>query len=284
MYEAFYNLKAKPFSILPDPDFLYWGKSHRIAFAMLKFGSWNQMGFTVITGQVGCGKTTLINHLLATMQEDTTVGLVSNMREDSGELLNWVLLAFDQPLSEKPYPMLFQQFKIFVQDEFAQGRRVVLVIDEAQNLGLKALEELRLLFNINTSKDHLIQLVLVGQPELRQQLISPQLTQFAQRISSDFHLNPLPEDEVADYIGQRLEIAGGISALFSPQAIETIAFESRGIPRVINILCETSLVYAFSLNEPTVTESTVKKVIRDKSEFGVFATRQPGASPDFASA
>lgn len=272
MYEEFYNLKTKPFSILPDPNFMYWGGNHRIAYAMLKYGSWNQMGFTVITGEVGCGKTTMINHLIDTIEDDVTVGVVSNTREDSGELLNWVLLAFDQPLSDVSYPMLFQQFSNFIKSEYKSGRRVILIIDEAQNLGIKTLEELRLLFNVNPSNAQILQLVLVGQPELKTQLRTPELRQFAQRISSDFHLKALKEEEVSEYILQRIKVAGGESTLFSEEACKLIASESRGIPRVINILCETSLVYAFALSAPLVSKTTVKRVISDRAEFGVFSS------------
>lgn len=280
MYEAFYKLSSKPFSIMPDPDFLFWGRKHSMAFAMLEYGAANHVGFTVITGDVGCGKTTLIHHLLNRISGDTTIGLVSNTRANSGELLNWVLLAFDQPLSDLSYPMLYQQFRNFVNDEFAHGRRVALIIDEAQNLGLETLEELRLLFNLNTQKEQLLQIILVGQPQLKQQLLRPELTQFAQRVSSDFHLGPLPHDEVAPYINQRLCVAGSKLFLFSEEACDRIATASKGIPRVINILCDTSLIYAFSTGAPLVTEEIINKVIFDKAEYSIFSIDSPEKSRD----
>lgn len=272
MYEEFYGLKSKPFSILPDPAFMYWGENHRIAYSMLKYGAWNQMGFTVITGEVGCGKTTLVNQLLTTIDEDVTCGIVSNTREDSGELLNWVLLAFDQPLEDTPYPLLYQQFKNFVNSEHAAGRRVVLIIDEAQNLDVRTLEELRLLFNINPSHTQLLQLVLVGQPELKVKLQAPELRQFAQRISSDFHLKALDEEYVKEYMNQRLTISGSKVFLFSDEACKLIAHHSGGIPRLINILCETSLVYSFAVSAPLVSKTMVERVINDKAEFGIFGS------------
>ncbi|MEM8796994.1 MAG: AAA family ATPase [Pseudomonadota bacterium] len=230
------------------------------------------MGFTVITGGIGCGKTTLIHSLLGTLNDDVTVGLVSNVREDSGELLNWVLMAFNQPIADMSYPLLYQKFENFVKSEFGAGRRVVLIIDEAQNLGLKTLEELRLLFNINTSKEQLLQLILVGQPELRRQLQSPELVQFTQRISSDFHLEPLPDTEVKNYIMQRIAIAGGERALFSDEACQLIAEASQGIPRTINVLCDRCLTYAFALSAPLVSVTTVQQVLHDKEKYGIFQT------------
>ncbi len=260
---------------MPDPDFIYWGRKHAMAFAMLEYGAWNHVGFTVITGDVGCGKTTLIHHLLNRLGDDITVGLVNNTRENSGELLNWVLLSLNQPLSDLSYPLLYQQFKNFATEEFAEGRRVVLIIDEAQNLGLETLEELRLLFNINTSKEQILQIILVGQPQLRQKLQRPELTQFAQRISSDFHLGPLAHNEVTPYINQRLSVAGSELFLFTEEACEHIATASRGIPRIINILCDTSLIYAYSTGASVVTDEIISKVIFDKSEYGIFSNNGP---------
>lgn len=280
MYEAFYNLNSKPFSIMPDPDFLYWSREHSMAFAMLEYGAWNYVGFTIITGDVGCGKTTLIHHLLNRLDDNLTVGLVSNTRENSGELLNWVLLALDQPISDLSYPLLYQQFKNFVTEEFAQGRRVVLIIDEAQNLGLETLEELRLLFNINTQKEQLLQLILVGQPQLKQKLQRPELTQFAQRVSSDFHLGPLPHSEVTPYINQRLSVAGSEYFLFSEDACDRIATVSRGVPRVINILCDTALIYAYSTGASMVSIDIINKVIFDKAEYGIFSVDDPERTRD----
>lgn len=271
MYESFYNLSSKPFSIMPDPDFLYWGQKHTMAFAMLEYGAWNHVGFTVITGDVGCGKTTLIHHLLDKFDDNKTIGMVSNTRKNSGELLNWILLAFDQPIHDSSYPQLYQQFTKFVKEEFSQNRRVVLIIDEAQNLGVETLEELRLLFNLNTKKEPLLQLILVGQPQLKQQLQRPELSQFAQRVSSDFHLGPLPHDEVVPYLNQRLWVAGSELFLFTPEACDRIATASRGVPRVINILCDTALIYAYSTGAPIVTDEIIQKVIFDKSEYGIFS-------------
>lgn len=254
---------------------MYWGKSHSLAFAMLEYGAMNRAGFTVITGEIGSGKTTLVNHLLSKLDDNITVGQIVNTRKNSGELLLWALMAFDQPLVDAPYPILYKQFQDFVLKEASEGRRTLLIVDEAQNLGVETLEELRMLLNINNSSEQFLQLILIGQPQLKQQLKQPELVQFAQRVSSDFHLNALSTSEVLKYIGTRLFMAGRSDPLFTDNACALIASASKGIPRVINILCDTSLIYAFSTSVPKVTLAIVKKVIEDKSEFGVFSIGDP---------
>src|SRR5215472_17528166 len=152
MYEAFYGLREKPFSLLPDPNLIYWGQNHRLAFAMLEFGMMNSAGFTVITGEIGSGKTTLIRHLLSRLDSNVTVGLISNTPRGSDGLLAWVLMSLNRPF-EGSYPALFRSFQQYLYEEYKKGRRVILIIDEAQNLGLDTLEELRMLSNINADKN-----------------------------------------------------------------------------------------------------------------------------------
>src|SRR5476649_1980518 len=241
MYEAFYQLREKPFSILPDPDLVYWGKMHSMAFTMLEFGVMNNAGFTVITGEIGSGKTTLVRHMLKKISPNITVGLISNSPQGRQELLQWILMSLDQPF-EGEYPNLFKRLNDFLYGQYANGRRNVLISDEAQNLEPEALEHLRMISNINADKFQILQLILVGQPQLREMLMSPKLHQFAQRISSDFHLSTLDEDNVAKYIDFRLKAVGSKAGLFSQQACSEIAWASGGIPRMINILCDTSLV------------------------------------------
>ena len=273
MYEEYFGLSEKPFSILPDPDFMFWTQGHSMAFAMLEYGVLNQAGFTVITGEIGCGKTTLVRELLRHIDDQVTVGLLSNTMQGSGQLLEWVLMALDQPFENKSYVELYRQFQDFLIEQYRQGRHTVLILDEAQNLGVEELEELRMLSNINADKHQLLQLILVGQPQLRDLLQHPSLAQFAQRISSDFHLKPLSEEEVADYIHHRMIVAGAKRSLFSPAAIEIIAHESRGIPRAINILCDTALVYAFSSRAPGVHKRLVTQMIEDREKYGALGRR-----------
>jgi type II secretory pathway predicted ATPase ExeA len=269
MYEAFYGLREKPFSILPDPDLIYWGRTHRMAFAMLEFGVMNNAGFTVITGEIGSGKTTLVRYLLRKLDPKIKVGLISNTPHGRDELLRWIMMSLDQPF-DGDYPALFRRFHNFLYAQYANRNRTILIIDEAQNLGWEALEELRMLSNINADKYQFLQLILVGQPQLRDLLRSPQLLQFAQRVSSDFHLKPLDSNDVAQYIDHRLRAVGARAPLFSREACASIAEASFGIPRVINVLCDTALVYGFAAGAERITPQLVSEVIEDKRNFGVF--------------
>jgi general secretion pathway protein A len=268
MYEAFYGLREKPFSILPDPDLIYWAPNHRLAFAMLEFGVVNGAGFTVITGEIGSGKTTMLRYLLRRLHPEISVGLISNTPRGTDGLLAWVMMALNQPF-EGSYATLFRSFQQFLYAEYARGSRVVLIVDEAQNLGLDTLEELRMLSNINADKDQILQIILVGQPQLRDMLRTPQLAQFAQRVSSDFHLQPLNGEEVGRYIAYRLSAVGSPTQLFSPQACAKIAEASRGIPRTINVLCDTALVYGFASSAKVITSEIVRSVIENKDRYGV---------------
>jgi general secretion pathway protein A len=268
MYESYYGLREKPFSILPDPDLIYWGKNHRLAFAMLEFGVMNNAGFTVITGEIGCGKTTLLRYLLRNLDNHITVGLISNTPRGKAELMQWVMMSLNQPF-EDTYPALFKRFQQFLHEQFHRGGRTILIVDEAQNLGLESLEELRMLSNINADKDQYLQIILIGQPQLKDLLRSPQLLQFAQRVSSDFHLKPLTPSEVKEYINYRLKAAGSEVELFSDEACAAIAHASQGIPRTINILCDTALIYGFAVSADWISSEIVKMVIENKSQYGV---------------
>jgi type II secretory pathway predicted ATPase ExeA len=191
MYEAYYGLKEKPFSIQPDPDFLFMSKRHRLAFAMLEYGLQNRVGFSVLCGEVGCGKTTLVRKLLGALDDSVTVGLICNTHEEITDLLEWVMLALGQPYRGMTQVERYDRFQQFLLAEYAAGRRVVLIVDEAQNLHAGALESLRMLSNINADKDLLLQVVLVGQPELKRLLNRSDLRQFTQRVGVDFFIPPL---------------------------------------------------------------------------------------------
>jgi general secretion pathway protein A len=270
VYEAFYKLTQKPFSIVPDPDFLYWAPGHEMAYSMLEYGILSQAGVTVVTGGIGCGKTTLVRQLLRSLDDQVTVGLLTNTVGGRGKLLKWVMMALNQEFESRSYVSLYHSFQMFLIDEYAQGRHVILVVDEAQNLGVESLEELRMLSNINSDKDQLLQLVLIGQPQLRDLLCQPKLAQFAQRVSADFHLQPLNHDQVAAYIDHRLALAGAKGPIFSRRACELIASASQGIPRTINILCDKALVYGFSDGISFIGPKIVARVLEDKRKFGVF--------------
>jgi type II secretory pathway predicted ATPase ExeA len=271
MYEEFYGLKEKPFSIQPDPDFLFFGHRHSMAYAMLEYGIANRAGFIVICGEIGCGKTTLVRHLLNNVDSDITVGIVYNTHQKVDDLLGWILLAFGQPYEGLSEIALFDNFQNFLISSYVAGKRVVLIVDEAQNLSPGALESLRMLSNINADKDQLLQVILVGQPQLRELLRRPDMQQFFQRVAVDFFIPPLRAVEVAKYIEHRLKVAGREKNLFTSPAIERIAEASKGIPRSINILCDMVLVYGFSCGAEKINLELVNEVLQDRAEFGVLA-------------
>lgn len=281
LYNEYFGLKERAFSLLPDPDFLYWAPPHQKAYTMLEYGIATHAPITVITGEIGSGKTTLVRKLLDDIPQDFSVGLISNAQGGRGELLHWVLMSLDQPVEPgKGYVELFRQFQDFLIEEYAAGRRTALIFDEAQNLTPETLEELRMFSNINADKDELLQLILVGQPELRDLVRQPVLQQFAQRIAADCHLRALDEGETADYIAHRVRHAGGERKVFDDEAVGLIHEAARGIPRLINQLCDYALVYAFAEERPDVTADIVREVLADRRRSGVFATPEEAETGD----
>jgi general secretion pathway protein A len=271
MYENFFGLKEKPFSILPDPEYLYWSQSHELAFAMLEYGLLNHIGFTVITGEVGCGKTTLLRYLLGQLGDDVVVGMITNPPEDGASLLEWILMSYGEPVDGRSQATLYADFRTFTARHRDAGNRVLLIVDEAQNLGQQTLERLRMLSNINVGKEEPFQLILVGQPQLKEMLRRPEMAQFAQRVGADFHLRPLDIDDVIGYIAHRLAVAGGEGQhCFTFDAVRLIYRESGGVPRLVNTICDTSLVYGFARNIRVITAQVVEEVIKDKIDNGVF--------------
>ena len=273
IYTTYFGLTEHPFSLVPDPGFLYWSALHQRAYAMLEYGLVTRAPITLITGDVGAGKTTLLHHLLKSVEEDVRIGLVANAHGDRGELLRWVLLALAQPATAvDTYVDLFGRFQTYLIAEYAAGRRVILIFDEAQNLSRESLEELRMFTNINGNKDELLQLVLVGQPELRDMIRRPDLTQFAQRVSAAFHLGPMDRDMVRGYIRHRLNVAGAQTQIFSSATCDMVHDHTGGVPRLVNQLCDLAMVYAFGKGAKRVTRATVNQVLND----GVFfAARTP---------
>lgn len=279
IYTTFFGLTERPFSLVPDPDFLFWTPQHRRAFSMLEYGILTRAPITLITGEVGAGKTTLLQQLLRSVGPEVRVGLVSNAQGGRGELVRWVLLALGLPAPPgADYVDLFGRFQDHLIAEYAAGRRVILIFDEAQNLAREALEELRMYTNINANKDELLQLVLVGQPELRAMVHRPDMTQFAQRVVASFHLPAMTVEQVRDYVAHRLAVAGARAPVFSRAAADLIHEGSRGVPRLVNQLADLSMVYAFTKNERSVSRTTVQEVIDDGVFFGGGAS-VPGSGP-----
>ena len=264
LYNDHFGFRERPFSLSPDPDFLFWSKAHTRAFVVLEYGLVTRAPLTVVTGEVGTGKTTLIQALLRELDDDVTVGLISNAQGSRGDLLRWVLNALDVPVSEgADYVSLFQAFQNFVLAEYAAARHVALIVDEAQNLGPDTLEELRMLTNINSGKDELLQIILVGQPELRDLIRRPGLRQFAQRVSTVYHIEPMDLPTTRNYIAHRLRHAGGTGDEFTPEATRSIFEEAEGIPRVVNKLCDLALVYASSAGQKRVGVATIRELVKD---------------------
>lgn len=265
MYEEFYGCEEKPFSISPDPNFLYLSAKHKRAITLLEYGIVNHVGFSVVTGDIGCGKTTLVRKLLQRIEKNITVGLVSNTQVASfEELLKWILFAFDLDYRNKDKVELYEIFTDFLIKEYAQGRRTVLIVDEAQHLGADSLEQLRMLSNINADKDQVLQLTLVGQPELWKLLRRRELEQFTQRIGVDYHLKPLDECETECYIKFRLGKACNSPYVFSDDACREVFKWTNGVPRLINLLCDMALVYGFADQVLKIEASMVEEVARER--------------------
>jgi general secretion pathway protein A len=269
IYTDHFGLRERPFTLLPDPDFLYWSENHSRAYAMLEYGLLTHSPITVITGEIGAGKTTLLRHLLRSLPDDFTIGLISNAQGNRGELLHWVLMALGVTTDmNASYVQLFAQFQDFLIEEYASGRRTILIFDEAQNLSIETLEELRMFSNINADKDELIQLVLVGQPELRDLISQPRLVQFAQRVAAEYHLPGMTAEAVRAYIEHRLAVAGANREIFTPAACECVHLASRGIPRLVNQICDYALVYAYTDGLEKVDASVIEQVVTDRRMHG----------------
>jgi len=269
MYEAFFSLSAKPFSLLPDADFLFMSKRHRAALSLLEYGMMNQAGFIVISGEVGMGKTTVIRRYLHECGPDVTVGIITNSSKGFGKLLSWIAMAFEIDHRGRDYVKLYDRFVEFLLEQYAAGKRAVLIIDEAQNLKADTLEDLRMLSNVNNEKDQLLQIVLVGQPEMLTTLKKPELRQFVQRISAHCNLDLLDVAETSQYIRHRLAVVGGDPSIFSDQACLMIHSFTGGVPRLINLLCEMALVYAFSEEALVIGEDLIIDVVNDRRQGGL---------------
>jgi type II secretory pathway predicted ATPase ExeA len=270
VYETFYGLREAPFSIVPDPGFLYMSDQHAMALDLVEYGLINQAGFNIITGAIGTGKTTLVRFIIDQIDRDITVGLISNTHGNFGEMLQWTLLAFGLDYRGKIGVEMFETLAEFLTAEYARGRTALLIIDEAQNLDAEALEQLRMLSNINADKDQLLQVLLVGQAGLRDTLRRPELEQFAQRIAVHCHLDPLTGQETAAYIRHRLARAGAPAReIFNDASCQAVYRYSGGIPRVINLMCDMALVYGYADRSPCINAAIVDAVAADRLKGGL---------------
>ena len=278
MYRSFYNLRGKPFSLLPDPAFLYVSGKHRKALAKLRSGIMNRAGITLITGEIGSGKTTLIQHLIRELEGEVTIGLVNNIHSRFDDLLQWVLQAFEIEVTDTSDVKLHRAFVSFVKEQTTQGRSALLFVDEAQNMSARVLEELRMLMNINVDYPS-FQVVIAGQPELRGIFERPGMRQFAQRIAVEHHLQALDAEETGKYIQHRLVVAGGDPGLFDPEACELIYQHSQGVPRLVNSLCDTVLEYGYEEKQAIIDGALVRDILNDRENGRLLALIEHSASP-----
>ncbi|GAC1453472.1 MAG: AAA family ATPase [Steroidobacteraceae bacterium] len=269
MYEQFYGLRANPFALSPDPAYLYLGSGHRFALTLLEYALQQGSGFALVSGEVGSGKTTVIQYLLSRVGEGLRIGLMTNIHAGIGSLLPWAMQALGVPPGPGGASEVYARFTDYLQQERAAGRRVVLIIDEAQNLSADALEELRVLSNVNRGETLLLQTILVGQPELRTTLRKKRMRQFAQRIAIDYHIGALQAAETHAYIRHRLAVAGGNVELFTDAARELVHASAGGVPRLINQICETALVYGFAEQSAALDVPLVRQVLRDRGRGGL---------------
>jgi type II secretory pathway predicted ATPase ExeA len=268
MYEKYFQFSSKPFAMNPDPGFLYPSSQHAAALTMLEYALESQAPFCLLTGEIGSGKTTLLRHFLRSLGNNVTVGLISNTHAQFRSIHPWALSSLGIAPHDDSDIALYEALIDFFVHEYRKGRRTLVVVDEAHNLTASILEELRLLSNVNSEKDLALQVLLVGQPELRTKLEQPELEQFAQRVSVDFHLGPLTPDDTRAYIRHRLTVAGGDSSLFQAEAISFIHGHTAGVPRLINQLCDLTLVYAFAEHHRSISVDLLQHVLQDRKQRG----------------
>lgn len=265
MYTSFFGLKSKPFQLTPDPEFLFLSRVHRKVLTYLNYGiASDSGGFILITGEVGTGKTTAIRSMMKGLKEDIIFSRINNTRLTSEQLITMINDDFGLDTKDKDKPQMLRELTDFLIEQYGRRRKSVLIIDEAQNLSSDLLEEIRLLSNLETDKAKLLQIIMVGQPELKRVLAQPELRALRQRITVNCHIYPLTREETEKYIFHRLDIAGNREAVsFQDGCIDLIHNFSRGIPRLINILCDFLLLTAFIEKTKEISLNMVKDVVAD---------------------
>ncbi len=276
MYERFYGLRERPFSLTPDPSYLYPSRVHKEALSHLRYGIEGHAGFIVITGEIGCGKTTMLQTVLRGLDRKTSIARLMNTMLDARDLIEAIMLDFGlepRPDSSKPY--LLRDLARFLVDQRNAGRLSLLVIDEAQNLSVKALEEVRMLSNLETEKSKLIHIILVGQPNLRDLLARPELEQLRQRVTVSYHLDPLNADDTYAYVNHRLKHASvGVPLEFSRDVTDIVHEHSRGVARMINVIADAILLYGYGADKHAIDEELAREVV---SELGLGDGQQGSA-------
>jgi putative secretion ATPase (PEP-CTERM system associated) len=263
-YLSHFNLQEQPFRLTPDPDFVYWSKQHARAKAYMESTIWLADGFVVITGEIGSGKTTLLQSFLAELDDNVVYAVVSQTQLTATQFLQAILTEFGFKPFNKRKVELLDMLNMFLIEQYSSGKKVLLIVDEAQNLSRKVLEEIRLLSGIETHKEKVLRIILAGQPELKETLDSPSLKQLVQRVRLRFHLGPLDAREMREYIEHRLDIAGSEQReLFDEDTFATIHRYTGGVPRLVNTLCDSALLCAFADEKTTVDLDSVMEAVAE---------------------
>jgi type II secretory pathway predicted ATPase ExeA len=268
MYESFYGLRERPFSLLPDPQFLFESRQHRAVLSRLVFAVENRTAVSVLTGPPGTGKTTLLRALMRHLPGNVTVGLITNTHESFSELLHWILAALAIPCDRGGRVERIEALRAFLHAEKAKGRRVLLILDEAQNLPGDAIEELRMLADIGADGMAAFEMILAGQPELGARLARPEFAAFAQRVGVSDRTGTLGAEDTAAYIQHRTRVAGAARPIFEPRACRAIHRHTKGNPRLINLLCDLCLVYGYAEDTDTIGARIVEDVLRERARHG----------------
>jgi len=276
MYLEYFNLTHKPFELVPNPKFLFMSRTHRRAMNYLQYGLQERAGFILLSGDIGAGKTTLLKELVSRLDDQTVISRVFNTRVEPLQLLEMINLDFGLEVTSRDKVALMRNLNNFLIDCYSRNRRALLIIDEAQNLSIEALEEVRLLSNLESNSDKLLQVIMVGQPELQAKLYQPSLEQLRQRLSVSCHLGALNEEEVSEYFYHRLECAGNRAAVTLPEnSFNAIHAICRGVPRLINVFGDYLLLAAFSDKRKKLTRSFISEVIADLQETVAFRIEEP---------
>ena len=266
MYKSFYALKEKPFAIAVNPSFIYFSRRHREALSYLTYGIQERVGFIQITGEIGAGKTTICRLLLNQLDAKTKTAFIFNSNVTELQLMQTIIEDLGIKTVKKNRSALFYELNQFLIEQLAENNNVVLIIDEAQNLSLQLLEQVRMLSNLEAENEKLLQIILVGQPELREKLNSPSLRQLRQRIAVRYHIEALNQEEVPLYIAHRLRMAGstnGATPIFDEKALKEICKYSGGIPRLINIVCDKALLLGYVLEKRSIDSDIIKRSINE---------------------
>ncbi len=269
MYESFYRLREKPFSLLPDTDYLYLSRKHGTALALLEYSLLTQDGFCVISGEAGVGKTTLIRRLLAAHADRITMGLITSTQGSVGDLLGWISLAFHLECHRLNRSQLYEELQRFLAEQAARGRPVVLIVDEAQNIPAAMLDELRVLAKDGAGSGRPLKTILVGQPKLRNVLRAAGLDQSVKQVAVDYHIGPLSREETSEYIRHRLSVAGGDPGIFDEEACDAVFHYTGGVPRLANLLCHNVMASAYALKRAAIGADIVHSVMQEREARGM---------------